>query len=280
MKRSTLAALALATCSLSFARHASAEVGGLCPLANIGQTCGGTGVTGTCVEATCCDDPSGCAFAYDAGSGTSGTGVSNSSGSGGGGTGVSYACAVCQLVLGGPYCAAAYLGLACEEGGVCTGEGGGSEPGIAKPDGGMTTVSFGIQACETGVTSGDDAAAGTNGTNGTGAGAGTSGVGTNSGGSATGGTATGGGGVTGSGSANGGITGGTGNTNGSNGASSGVASTGGSGETAGTGPDAGDSGAGGGGGCDVGASGNASMTGLLGLAAVSSIRRRRRSIPG
>src|SRR5579883_3261237 len=113
MNRTAFAFL-LAGFGLAFTRTASANVGDLCPTALLGQSCGNGDI---CVQATCCDDPNGCAFDAGSGSGSgssggssgsSGAGSSSSSSGSGGGTGTSYECGICQLVFG-TYCPPAEL---------------------------------------------------------------------------------------------------------------------------------------------------------------------------
>ncbi len=295
--KATLIALALAASGFAFSRSAHANIGDLCPLSDIALGC--SGGAGTCVAATCCDDPSGCVVSGTGSTGSTGTNGTGSTGTGGGGTGTSYACAVCEAVVG-TYCTPEQVGLACTAGGVCTFEGGGGGPATL-PGGGTTNLYFDLQVCDTG-TAADDGGSANSGTTGGGTSAGNGGIGTSgsSGGTATGGgasaTGTTPGDITGTGGANGGITGGTGTGSTSEGA---TASTGSSGGTAGTGTADADGGtttgegdqAGAGAGCnvgrtpragdaqhdDVGWNGGASSTSLLiGLALVSSLRRRRR----
>lgn len=182
-----------------------------CPLGEIGQACG---AGDTCIPATCCDDPNGCA--YDAGSSGSGSGGgagSSSSGSGGStGAGVSYACGLCTFT-GEPYCAAADVGNACADGGVCQFSGGGAES-VPESDGGTSWVSFSFTGCGPNDVGGD--------------GGGFSGSGGSGGGSSSGSGSGAGGTGTGSGSSGGAVGSSGSSSSGSSGSSGG---SGGSGET-------------------------------------------------
>jgi MYXO-CTERM domain-containing protein len=148
MRASLVFAVVLAG-GLAFARAASADQTE-CPIGEIGQPCGQNG--STCIDATCCDDPNGCA--YDAGPIIIGSSGSSSSG-GSTGTGVSRACAVCEF-LGQTYCAPADLGKACpDDAGVCSESGGGGGP-LVELDGGTTNVSFTFTVCGPSDGFGDD----------------------------------------------------------------------------------------------------------------------------
>jgi hypothetical protein len=166
-----------------------------CPIGQIGQPCGSAG--SVCIDATCCDDPNGCA--YDAGplsgGGSSGAGSSGSGGTTG--TGVSRACAVCEF-LGETYCSPADLGKACpDDAGFCNESGGGGGPATSL-DGGTTDVGFAFTVCGGPDESGDDG--------GTGFGSSSSGSSSGSGG----GNGNGGGSSSGSSSSSSGSSGGTG----------------------------------------------------------------------
>lgn len=117
-----------------------------CNVADVGAACSGGS---TCIPATCCDDPNGCAPS-DAGVGVNGagSGSSGSSSSSGGtpGTGVSRACAVC-VDVGGTYCPSSQMGMACAGGGTCGESGGGGGGPVTTPNGGTTTAAYGFSTC-------------------------------------------------------------------------------------------------------------------------------------
>jgi MYXO-CTERM domain-containing protein len=221
MNRGVLSSF-LVACSLAVPGLAWADAE--CPVADVGQAC----ASGTCIPATCCDDPNGCAVSFDdagQGGGSSGAGSSSSSGAGGG-TGVSRDCAICTLNPG-TFCPV--LGQSCGNGETCQGGGGGGE-NLPLPDGGTTYVAFGFQSCESGG-SGDDGGAGSSSGSFSDASVGESDAGAGSSGSSSGGSGGGSGGGHGS-SSSGGSSGGSGSSGAGASSSSGASGSSGSGSGA------------------------------------------------
>jgi MYXO-CTERM domain-containing protein len=260
MRPAFLASLFLAAAAAAFSRPASADEA--CPVADIGKACAG----GTCVAATCCDDPSGCAVPEsDAGFSS---GSSSSGAPPGGGTGTPRACAICTFVAGA-YCLPSELGKPCGNGGTCEGQGGGVES--LPSNAGTVSVSFDIQACTTdSIGGGDDAgAAGDAETfSGSTSGGGTTSSSTSSSGSGHGTGSSSGSASSGSSSSGGSSTGGGSGGRGSSGGGYGGGPKG-SGATSGSGAESS-------GGCAVSPDGGSAFAGLLvGLAAIVGVRRRR-----
>jgi hypothetical protein len=173
--RSRVAAGALVALGVVVARPALA-LDTECPVAQIGQPC----ASGTCIEASCCDNPSGCP---------------------GEGGATRRACALCTYVGSMPYCPNADVGLPCGDAGTCTFFGGGYVPGTPTLDGGTTTVTFSYSACSEPSPPGDGGPASSSGGAGSSSGVGT---GSSAGGGSTSSSSGGSGSSSGSGSSAGG----------------------------------------------------------------------------